>query len=92
MTALTSEAVCPRTPTVESESHSVSDGTVTEGLIPTRPIWLAGSRTDPPASVPREIGVRPEATATAEPLLDSAANLLGTHAFLAGGTRSVSQG
>lgn len=38
-----------------------------EGLKPMMPVYAAGSRTEPPVSVPKAIGHLPEATATALP-------------------------
>lgn len=40
------------------------------GLIPNRPVKEAGTRTDPPPSVPKANGVTPAATLLAAPQLD----------------------
>ena len=40
------------------------------GFRPTRPVYAAGPRVDPPPSLACAMGTMPDATATAAPLLD----------------------
>jgi len=61
-------------------------------LTPTRPICPAGSRTDPPPSVPSAAVARPAATATPEPLLEPIAAYRGFHGLRGGGQRSSGPG
>jgi hypothetical protein len=61
-------------PTVSTSSQTgnvpASGTTETPGRSPVTPHAAAGTRTEPPVSVPRARSTRPAATAAAEPLLD----------------------
>ena len=60
-------ALRPAQPSVPSGPYGLR---AREGLSPKRPHQPAGSRIDPPESLPCAIGTRPAATAAADPVLD----------------------
>ena len=59
------------------------------GLMPTRPLMLAGMRIDPPPSLPCANGTNPAATATAAPPLEPPACRPVSHGQRAGPTSSL---
>src|SRR5262249_19057504 len=77
----------PAHPSVPSGPHGLR---AREGLSPKRPHHPAGSRIEPPESLPWAIGTRPAATAAADPVLDPEVDRLRPQGLLVGPGRVVS--
>src|SRR5689334_12788847 len=84
-TFASTSALCASTPTVSNDGASgfmpATDMKSCEGRKPQIPQLLAGTRVEPPVSVPNAKSTKPQATAEADPLDDPPGTRSGARVF-----------